>query len=157
DADNPAYLMLVSQLKSTDAQYQALETQLVAAQQQQEQYQKEIAQTPAVEQELNALSRDYDGAKLRFKELKEKQLSAQMSQQMEQGRQDQHMVVLNAPDLPTQTTPPRWAFLAGGIFLALFAGVGGAYAAESMSQTIHGTRHLIDLTGIVPLVTVPHI
>jgi uncharacterized protein involved in exopolysaccharide biosynthesis len=157
DADNPAYLMLVSQIQSTDAQYKALQGQYEAAKKQQLQYQTAIAQTPQVEQEIAALSRDYDNAQLRYRELKEKKLAADMGQQMEQGRQAERMVVIDSPELPTETRPPRWVFVLGGVVLAVMSGFGGAFIGESLSRSVHGVRHLIELTGITPLVAVPHI
>jgi len=157
DADNPAYMMLTAQLNGLVAQQKALETQLGEARAEQKKYEINIAQTPVVEQEQSALSRDYTNAQARYAELKEKKMSADMQQQMAQNRTDQRMVVLNAPELPSGTTPPRWAFVLGGFLLSIFIGFGGAYLAESMSRTVHGARHLVELTGLVPLVAIPHI
>ncbi len=72
DADNPAYLMLEAQLNSIESQYSALSTQRDTLKRQYDAQMAAVAETPAVEQEFAALSRDYDNAQLRYRELKEK-------------------------------------------------------------------------------------
>ncbi len=157
DADNPAYLMLVAQLKSTDDQYRGLLAQQASLQKQYETLQKGVSETPMVERELEELSRDYDNAQLRYRELKEKKLSADMSEQMEQGRTAERLVVLDPPELPVDTHPRRFLLFVASIFFSGLSGLGGVALAENLSRSVHGPRHLADLTGDLPLVVIPHI
>jgi polysaccharide biosynthesis transport protein len=158
DADNPAYLVLKSQLSALEEQRKSLFAQLATVREQHELYAKRVAEAPTNEREYAALSRDYDNAQLRYRELKEKKLSADMNEQVEQGRQGERLAVIEAPDLPTSPRmPPRRLAIFGGIVLGLFGGVFMAYATESMSQTIHGTRNLGTIVGLPPLVAIPYI
>ena len=158
DADNPDYVMLQYQLKSINGQYKSLLEQRDVARAQYEHYQQLIAETPAVQREYAALSRDYDNAQLRYRELKEKKLSADMNQQMEQGRQGERLEVIDSPELPLRPHfPPRPIVIVLGFFLSLVGGLGGVQFREAMSGAVHGTQHLTDLIGVPPLVAVPTI
>jgi uncharacterized protein involved in exopolysaccharide biosynthesis len=158
DADNPDYVMMQYQLKSLDSQYKTLVQQRDDAQKQYEHYEQLIAETPAVEQEMEGLSRDYDNAQLRYREVKEKKLSADMTQQMEQGRQGERLEVIDYPQLPLRPHfPPRPIVIAAGFVLATLGGLGGVQMREAMSGAVHGTHHLTELLGQPPLVAVPTI
>lgn len=158
DADNPDYVMLQYQLKSIDNQYRSLQEQRDVARAQYEHYQQLIAETPAVQREYATLSRDYDNAQLRYRELKEKKLSADMNQQMEEGRQGERLEVIDSPQLPLRPHfPPRPIVVILGFVLSLVGGLGGVQFREEMSGAVHGTRHLTDLIGAPPLVAVPTI
>ncbi len=158
DADNPDYVVLQYQLKSIDGQYKSMLEQRDVARAQYEHYQQLIAETPAVQREYAALSRDYDNAQLRYRELKEKKLSADMNQQMEQGRQGERLEVIDSPELPLRPHfPPQPIVLAIGFVLSIFGGLGGVQFREAMSGAVHGTQHLTELIGAPPLVAVPTI
>lgn len=158
DADNPDYVMLQYQLKALDNQYKTLTEQRDVARAQYEHYQQLIAETPAVQREYATLSRDYDNAQLRYRELKEKKLSADMNQQMEEGRQGERLEVIDSPQLPLRPHfPPRPIVIILGFVLSLVGGLGGVQFREAMSGAVHGTQHLTDLIGAPPLVAVPTI
>jgi len=157
DADNPAYLMLTSQLQSAEQQYKALSAQHESLRQQYERYQTYVAQTPAIEQQFATLSRDYENSQLRYREMKEKKQTADMNEQMDQGRIGDRLQVIDPPELPTDTSPKRLMLLAGGFLASLVAGFACVALREMMSQSVHGTRHLATLTGVQPLVSIPHI
>jgi succinoglycan biosynthesis transport protein ExoP len=158
DADNPAYLVLKSQLSALEEQRKSLFLQLATTQEQHELYAKRVGEAPANEREYAALSRDYDNSQLRYRELKEKKLAADMNEQVEQGRQGERLAVIEAPDLPTSPRmPPRRLAIAGGIIFGLFGGLFMAYVAENMSQAVYGTQALGAIVGLPPLVAIPYI
>ncbi len=84
-------------------------------------------------------------------------MSADMNNQMAQGRKGERLVVIDSPELPLHTRPPRIILLLAGTVLSGFAGVGGIFVGESLSRSVHGTRHLASLIGEPPLVAIPHI
>ena len=155
DADNPAYLMLVSQLQAAESQLDALTSQRDQMRQQRDHYLSMVAETPLVEQEFATLSRDYDNAQLRYRELKEKKMAADMGEQMEQSRKSERLVVIDPPELPTKTSPPRNLLALAGLVLSLLGGFIGVVLAETLSNSVHGTRHLTDLVGTPPLAAIP--
>lgn len=157
DADNPAYLQILAQLRATGEQHRALSTQRDELSKQLAKYKSAVVQNPAVEQQMAALSRDYDNAQLRYRELKAKRLEAAMNETIEQDRSGQRLVVINPPELPLRTQPARLLFLVGGFVMALGGGLATVIATQLISQTVIGSRHLQSLTGASPLILLPHI
>ena len=157
DADNPAYLMLVSQIQGLDAQYASLTRQRDALRTQQITYIQNVATLPALEQQLEALTRDSENSKLRYRELKEKKMTADMSNQMEMGRRSERLEVVDPPALPTKTSPSKIKILALGLIGALFAGFGGVVVAEMLDRNLHGSQQVLRLAGVLPLAVIPHI
>ena len=63
-----------------------------------------VAENPMLEQEMARLSRDYENAQLRYRDLKEKKMAADMDEQMIQDRKGQRLsVVLAAPGTDMET------------------------------------------------------
>ncbi len=158
DADNPAYLELVSQLHSLEEQHKSLQEQRAGLVEQQKKYQMALSETPGIsEQEMASLSRDYDNAQLRYRELKEKKMAADMGTQMQEQRIGERLVVIKPPQLTTKTQPSRMLLLLGGFMLSVMGGIASVVVAEAIGQSIHGTQHLGNLVGIAPLVSVPYL
>jgi len=156
DADNPAYLELVAQLRSAETQHDSLQAQRDALAKQLDKYQKTLANNPAVEQQMEALSRDYDNAQLRYRELKEKKQAADMTAQIQEDRKGQRLVVIDPPSLPEDTHPARLLLILAAFVFAGMAGVGVVIITEALAQGVHGPNHLTSLVGAPPLVTIPH-
>ena len=157
DADNPAYLQLVAQLMSAQEQHKSLLAQREGLTSQQATYAKSIAENPAADQEMAKLSRDYDNARLRYRELKEKKASADMMQELEQGQKGQRLVVVNPPAVADTTHPARIMLVLGGAAIAIIGGISSVILAELLSPSVHSANHLSSLVGAMPLVVVPYI
>ncbi len=156
DADNPAYLQLASQLKSAEAQHKALLAQRDTMLEQQQKYEQSIAANPGIEQEMSKLTRDYDNAQLRYRELKEHKMAAGMNEQLELDRKGQRLIVINPPAVPDSTQPKRSLLALGALALAIMGGLSSVIVAEIFKQSIHGANHLGSLVGAPPLVVIPH-
>ncbi len=157
DADNPAYIQLAAQLKTAEAQHEALVKERDRLVEQQAKYEKTIALNPGVEREMSKLTRDYDNSQMRYRELKEKKMIADMSEQLELGRKGQRLIVINPPGIPDNTYPKRALLMLGGLIFAVMGGLTSVVVAEALSQSVHGTSHLARLMGTPPLVIIPHI
>ncbi len=157
DADNPAYLQLVAQLHSAEGQHKALLDQRKTLQEQQSSYQKAITENPEAEKEMAALSRDYENAQLRYRELKEKKMAADMDQQMQQDRKGQRLSLINPPELPLHTQPRRILLIVGGLLLSFMAACSSVIVAQIANQNIVGPRYLESIVGVAPIVALPHI
>ncbi|MGE3622692.1 MAG: GumC family protein [Bdellovibrionales bacterium] len=157
DADNPAYLGLIAQLRSAEEQHKALLIQREQLAAQQAKYQRAVAENPVLAQQMAALTRDYDNAQLRYRELKERKMAADMDVQMVQERKGQRLVVINPPDLPVKTHPSRLMIILAGFIAAMGCGIGSVVLAQAMSRSIVGPQHLSSIVGVPPLVTIPHL
>lgn len=157
DADNPAYLSLIAQLHSAEEQHKSLIAQRDALIAQQAKYQHAIAENPSIEGQMAALTRDYENSQQRYRQLKERQMTADMSQQLEQDQKGQRLVVINPPSLPTKTHPSRLLIMLGGLVIALFGGTGMVVLLEAMNQNVYGPNHLATIVGAPPMVSIPYI
>lgn len=157
DADNPAYLQIVAQLEAAQQQRSALQEQRDALKERQQKYQQAIRSNPAVEQEMAALTRDYDNMRTLYRELKGRKLAVDMSSTIEEGHAGQKLNVIDPPQLPRHTNPSRKLIFFGGVLFAMIAGCGSVLARQLLTQSIMGPSHLQSLTGVAPLITIPHL
>ena len=157
DADNPAYLQLAAQLKTAEEQRKSLVQQRDAMKEQQKKYEQIMAANPGLEQQFARLTRDYDNAQLRYRELREKKMAADMNEQLELGRKGQRLAVINPPAVPDSTQPKRSLLVLGAILLSLMGGLSSVIAAETLNQGVYGASHITYLLGSPPLVVIPHI
>lgn len=157
DADNPAYLELVAQLHAAEEQHKSLERQKETLQAQLEKYQLAIAGNPDIQQQMAKLSRDYDNSQLRYRELKEKKMAADMNEQLNAQRMGQRLVVLEPAARPSTTHPARLLLLLAGLVGAAMAGLGSVILVEAMSKSVHGREYLGMIIGVPPLAAVPYL
>ncbi|MDR3425437.1 MAG: hypothetical protein P4M13_10275 [Alphaproteobacteria bacterium] len=157
DADNPAYLQLVAQLQGAEEQHKALLAQREKLQAERQSYHKAIMENPEAAKQMAELSRDYENAQQRFRELKEKKMSADMRMQVQEGRMGEKLSVIDPPELPTQTHPSRMLLLIADILISLAGGLGAVALSQLFSQSIVGAPHLEFVSGAAPLVSIPHI
>lgn len=87
-------------------------------------YQGRVDSVPLREQELSALTRDYEISKEQYRSLLEKTYSAEMAQDLEQRQQGERFTILDkakAPEHPFKPNRPglMYASLAGAFFFAI--------------------------------------
>lgn len=157
DADNPAYLQMVMQIRAAEEQRKALTDQRGKLLSMQEEYQKAIIANPEAQRELAELSRDYENAQMRYRELKAKKLAADMELKMQEERKGERLTLLNPPELPTSTTPSRKLLLLAGLFMAGGCGLAMVIFLQIVSGCVVGARQVEAIVGVAPLVCIPHI
>lgn len=157
DADNPAYLAVVAQLRAAKEQGLSLEQQKKSIAEQVARYQKAVMQNPEVERQMAELTRDYANAQERYRQMQAQKLAADMNETIEKDRVGQRLVIINPPELPLGTHPSRKVFLLAGFFAALLCGAAAVGAQQLLSQSVVGPAHLASLAGAPPLVIVAHL
>jgi uncharacterized protein involved in exopolysaccharide biosynthesis len=157
DADNPTYLGLVAQLSATEGEQEGLIARRDAMYEQLEKYRQAVLGNPEAEQQLAILARDYDNAQVRYRELKAKKMSAEMTEELEKNRKGQRMTLINPPELPLSTKPPKKLLYIGALILSMGAGVASAVLRQLLSLGLIGPGHLALATGARPLVNIPFI
>ena len=154
--DNPAYISLQTQLDTVNLSIRAAREEYTQTQQQLNEYETRLVQTPRVEQEGLALQREYDTAVKKYRELKQNLMSAELAVQLEKEQKGERYSILEPAKLPgAPNFPNRRAFLLLGIVLGLGSGVGYASLAEYMDRTVRGARMVAAVTGSVPLAVIP--
>jgi hypothetical protein len=115
-------------------------------------------EAPDVERIYHALVRDYDNARRKYNETRDKQLAAELSQSLETERKSERFVLIEPPQLPTRPGGPgKWLIVLAGFVLASASGVGLVALSDLFDDRIHSPRQLAALTGEMPLQVVPYI
>jgi uncharacterized protein involved in exopolysaccharide biosynthesis len=157
DADNPAYLGFLAQLKAAEEQHKTLLEQRQKLSDQMEKYQQAVLANPALQQQMASLSRDYDNAQLRYRELKSKKMATDMDMKMIEDRSGERLAVISPPQLPLHTHPQGILILLAGFMVACLGGLTAVAARQMLNQAIFGARQLTMIIGVPPLITIPHI
>ena len=121
-------------------------------------YEKQIIKTPQVELGLLSLLRDHGNAKNKYEEIQAKQLSAQISENLEGENKSERFTLIDPPLLADKPIKPnRKKIVIFGFLLALAAAGGLAFLLETLNQRIRGKGALAAVLGHSPLVEIPYI
>lgn len=122
------------------------------------QYEQQSLQAPEVERGLLVVMRDHENAQKKYAEIRAKQRSAQISENMEQENKAERFVLIEPPQLPEKPVKPnRKKIVALGFFMSL-AGSGGLVALlELLNQRVRGSEALTAILRRRILVTIPYI
>jgi succinoglycan biosynthesis transport protein ExoP len=158
DADNPAYIQLKAQLEASTTELATLRAKKQELKAKYASYNTLLAQTPQVEREYLALTRDYESAVAKYKEVTAKQMEAQLAHSLETEHKGERFTLIEPPMLPEKPAKPnRLAILFLGVVFSFAGGVGTAALGESMDTTVRGSRGIIELLGAPPLGMIPHV
>lgn len=156
--DNPAYITLISQIESTNrelAQLSALRDDLRGKQRV---YDGRMQQLPEIEREYRELSRDYDNAQVRYREVKTKQMQAQVAQELERDRKAERFSISEPANLPeTPTSPNRRLVLLVGLLASVGGGIGLAWLRELTNSSVKGPLDLARISSVPILTGIPYI
>ena len=157
-ADNPAFVQVQAQLAATRNDLVALTTEEGKLRALSEQYQRDITMSPEVEKTYREMNRDYENARLKYTEIRSKQVEAKTAQDLEADRKGERFTLIDPPLPPEEPVSPNRALIfIAGFVLSIGLTFGLLWYLETMDSTVRGRRDLFNLTGIAPLALVPHI
>lgn len=155
--DNPAYVMLNTQLESTISEINFLQDKLVELQGRQAEVEAAIMKAPNVEKQYNQMVLDLQNTVAKYQEITAKQMSAELSQSLEQERKGQRFTLIDPPIRAQEpVSPNRLALMLVGIILAGGVGIGCVALAESLDNSVRSGATLAEITGAEPLVQIPY-
>ncbi|MEQ1637420.1 MAG: lipopolysaccharide biosynthesis protein [Methylococcales bacterium] len=156
--DNPAYIQLQAQLQSAKAELDAMRSSRLNLKSKLTGIEKTLRLAPQVERQYHKLMRDYENATTKYREVKAKQLEANMSQAMEKDSKGEHFSLIEPPLFPEKRFKPnRTAIVFLGFVLAVGAALGSALIRAGLDPSIYGSKALHSITGSPPLVVLPYI
>lgn len=149
---------LEAQIRTARARADLLGSQLGSLRSAIGQLRTQLARGPQVERDLAALQRDHDAARAQYEDLRSKQMSAQIVQNLEGEQQGERFTLLEPPLMPEDPIKPnRKKLVALGFFLAIGAAAGLAVLLETIFARVRGVNALTALTGQRPMVVIPYI
>jgi len=157
-SDNPAFIIVRTQLTSVDGELVALAEKREELARQIQGYQNLLSRSPVVERDYNSLQRDYSSVQARYQDVKSQQRSAELAESMESERKGERFVLVEPPSLAFEpSSPNRPALVLVGVVLALVAGVGVVLLLEAMDGGIYTDKALTKLVGVPPFAVVGYI
>ncbi|WBM35161.1 MULTISPECIES: GumC family protein [Pseudomonas] len=121
-------------------------------------YEAEILEAPQVERGLVTLMRDHDNARKKYEEIRAKEMSAKITESLEQENKAERFVLLEPPLLPEKPIKPnRKKIAALGLVLAPAGGGALVMLLEMLNQRVRGVGALENLLGKRVLVALPYI
>jgi uncharacterized protein involved in exopolysaccharide biosynthesis len=156
--DNPSYIQIRAQLEASRNDQSALTTEISRLYARQAEFQRKITASPVVEQEYRELARDYDNAQLKYREIRAKQMEAQVAQNLEANRKGERFTLIEPPLPPEEpVSPNRPLILILGAILSLIAAGGAAALMEQLDTSVRGRNDLMEAFAAAPLAIIPRI
>jgi succinoglycan biosynthesis transport protein ExoP len=155
--DNPAYVMLKTQLDAARAEKSALLQRQEALRKKIADIEALVMKTPTIEKEYKQLSLDLINATAKYQEITAKEMSSQISLNMETERKGERFTLIEPPILPEDpVSPNRPVLVLLGFILALVAGVGSIAVREMLDSSLRGAKAVAAVMNTEPLVTIPY-
>lgn len=118
----------------------------------------QLLRAPQVERGLATLMRDQQTAQKKYDEIRAKQMTAQVAENLEGDQKAERFSLLEPPLTPERPIKPdRRKMIALGFFLALAAAGGLVMLLETLHGRVRGVEAVTAITGQRPLVIVPYI
>lgn len=156
--DNPAYVTLQAQLHAALNDIRSLQERRTQLEKKIESYEARLTAMPLVEGEYRNLTRDLENANEKYKEIKYKQMQAQVAQQLESESKGERFSLIDPPALPEEPIKPnRPAIIFLSFVLALAGSLGYALLADNMDSTIRGSRGVLATLNMAPLSVIPYL
>src|SRR5215510_12076069 len=156
--DNPAYVALISQLESTKRELSQLSALREDLRAKQRDYDARLLQIPEIEREYRDLTRDYDNAQTRYREVKAKQMQAEVAVELEKDRKAERFTLSEQANLPERPiSPDRPRIVLVGLVASLGAGLGLAWLRDLFNRSVTGPWALARIAPVPILTPIPYI
>ena len=155
--DNPAYLVLKTRLDATEEDIRLSEQKIAELRKKVERFENNLSRSPQVEKEFQILLRDYQNTYVKYQEIRAKQMSAELAENLESERKGERFTLIQPPELPIDpVSPNRVALVLFGIVISIGAGLGLAIVMEAVDGAIYGPSDLVAIAGVPPLATISY-
>ncbi len=155
---SPAVVQLKTQINALDTQLAGLDRRSNELRKKMDEMQRRIEASPQVEREYKTLTRDLDLAHQKYDEINKNMMDSEVTgAAIASGRSDE-LSLVNAPSLPAKPAKPRRIAIAAiGLMLAILISLTAVVVAESVDQTVRGSRDVRRVLDLAPLGVIPEI
>ena len=156
--DNPAYIQIKAQREGAISEKTSLMQKRAELKAQIADFEKRIASGPSVEREYTTMLRDLESLQLKYRDVHQKQLEAEVSQNLESERKGERFTLIEPPLTPeAPTSPNRIVIIVLGIMLSIASAVGTVILLETLDTSVRNRRDLELLLSVPPLAILPWI
>lgn len=158
EPDNPAYISLKTQVASTELELGSLKKKREDIHQKWLAYLHRLENMPRVERGYTDLSRDYDNARAKYREITDKVMVSRQSLSLEEVQAGEKFTIVEPAQFPEKPEKPnRLAITLIGFILGLGAAVGYASVVEFSDTSPKNADDLQAITGLPVLAVIPRI
>ena len=154
----PRYKDIENQLIAVDMEIERLKQEDAKVRTQITQYRERIENTPAREQAMTLLTRDYNNTRDSYSSLLRKSQEAQQAENLERRQKGEQFKVIDparVPEKPYKPDIPKTLLV--GLFLGLGSGVAAAFFREQMDRSFRDAEDLHVTFGLKILANIPRI
>lgn len=156
--DNPAYIALNTQLESARRELAYRSGLRDDLREKQRTYDERLLKIPEIEREYRELTRDYDNAQARYREVKAKQMEAQIAEQLEKERKAERFTLMEPANLPVEPiSPDRKRLAIIGLVASLGSALGLAWLRDMINPSVKGPLELERIARVPILNPIPYI
>lgn len=149
-------LELESQLKANKLEIANRQKQIDSLSSEIQRYQDRINQTPAREQQLADLNRDYEQSRANYDSLLAKRNQSELATNLEKRQQGEQFRIIDPPSLPTKPYQPnRLLFSIFGLLGGAFLAAAGAAVSEIVDDRIRDEKELEEFVSAQILAEIP--
>jgi uncharacterized protein involved in exopolysaccharide biosynthesis len=153
---NPAYIALQSELAAVDADLRIQRAKLAQLQGTVSDYERRLFAAPGVEKEYMPLIRERDSLNLKYREVSNRLLEAQMAAQLEGEGVGGRLYLVQPASLPSKpNNPTPLALMLFGSVLSIGSGIGAAAFSEYADRSVRGREGVRSVLNAAPLVVMP--
>lgn len=155
---NPIHLQLKSQISSAEREADRLANRQLEVRARLADFEKRVAETHQVELAYEELSRDHTNTLAKYRELRAKQLEAELAQNLESENKGESFTLIEPPMVPSEAEKPnRPKLMVMGLAASTGAGMGLALLIEMLFGGVRGFNQISHAVGRAPLVVIPMI
>ena len=156
NSSNPIYLQMSSKIRTTEREVSRLINRQSDLRTKLIDYEARIVKTYQVERQYVDLSRDHENHLAKYRELRAKQLEAELAQNLESENKGESFTLIEPPQVPSKAEKPnRKKILVMGIMASIGLGFGLALLVEMITGGVRGYSAITSIVGSAPLVVVP--
>ena len=158
DRLNPAYVQLKSKIDSTENEVSRLRSRQEEIKTKLAEFERRVSETYQVQRAYDELTRDHENTVAKYRELRSKQLQAELAQNLESENKGESFTLIEPPAVPSKAEKPnRPKLLVLGLGASVGVGLGLAFLVEMFFGGVRGYTQVAHIVGKSPLVVIPMI
>ena len=158
DADNPIYRQLLRQITSVEGEIKRVGEQRTGLESDLAEYNSRVKKTHQVKRGFDSLTRDYENKLDKYRELRAKQLEANVAQNLEAENKAGSFSLIEPPVFPGYPVKPnKTKLLAMALIVSVGFGVGLMLLVEFLDPGIRGIDANRKVFAREPLAQIPHL